>query len=332
MHSARYSPVVALVMFSLLPFALAADPPAPAQPKTLPSAGADLPPTEELDVRLMPMRKADVGVEVEGWFALLRAKVEALGEVELKLKQAEGESKTQLLESAKLLRADRDAVIERLNSAVAAFKARGGDAAEIETYVPLVSGAKVDVTDVQATTTIAAEYAERLVQWAKSPAGGLKWAGNIVLFVVVLIASRIVAAVASSAVRRVTRKVRTMSDLLRDFFANITGQAISLIGLVVGLSMLGVNIGPMVAAIGGVAFVVGFALQGTLSNFAAGLMILLYRPYDVSDVVTAAGSKGRVESMTLVSTTLIDGDGNRIVIPNNAIWGGTITNHGAAAG
>ncbi len=77
---------------------------------------------------------------------------------------------------------------------------------------------------------------------------------------------------------------------------------------------------------GAVGFIVGFALQGTLSNFAAGIMILLYRPYDLGDKVTVAGTTGVVKAMTLVSTVVHNADGHVITIPNSSIWGGTISN------
>ena len=89
--------------------------------------------------------------------------------------------------------------------------------------------------------------------------------------------------------------------------------------------MLEVNIGPFLAAIGATGFILGFALQGTLSNFAAGLMILLYRPYDIGDFVNVAGTNGTVSAMSLVSTTL-KSDNQVVTIPNGSIWGGIITN------
>ena len=86
------------------------------------------------------------------------------------------------------------------------------------------------------------------------------------------------------------------------------------------------NIGPFLAAIGVAGFVIGFALQDTLSNFAAGLMILLYRPYDMGDFISAGGVKGTVRSMSLVATTLATPDNQNVVVPNGSIWGGVITN------
>jgi small conductance mechanosensitive channel len=95
---------------------------------------------------------------------------------------------------------------------------------------------------------------------------------------------------------------------------------------VIALSMLEVNIGPFLAAIGAAGFIIGFALQGTLSNFAAGVMILLYRPYDVGDYVDIAGTAGTVDAMSLVSTTLKTPDNQIVVVPNGQIWGNVITN------
>jgi len=94
----------------------------------------------------------------------------------------------------------------------------------------------------------------------------------------------------------------------------------------VALSMLEINIGPLLAAIGAAGFIVGFALQGTLSNFAAGIMILVYRPYDIGDLVDIGGTFGTVEAMTIVSTTLRKLDNQKVIVPNNKIWGDIVTN------
>ena len=87
-----------------------------------------------------------------------------------------------------------------------------------------------------------------------------------------------------------------------------------------------VNITPLLAAIGAAGFVIGFALQGTLSNFASGLLILAYRPFDVGDVIEAAGVSGVVDSVSLFSTHIRTFDNKLMIVPNNDIWGGTITN------
>ena len=97
-------------------------------------------------------------------------------------------------------------------------------------------------------------------------------------------------------------------------------------GFIAAISVLGINVGPLLAGIGATGFIIGFALKDTLSNFAAGIMILMYRPYDVGDLVEIGDTFGTVDAMTIVSTTLKTLDNQKVVVPNNMIWGDKITN------
>jgi small conductance mechanosensitive channel len=160
----------------------------------------------------------------------------------------------------------------------------------------------------------------------KSTEGGIRWARNILLFPLIIVISWILAKVVGKAVKKAVANIRSASELLKNFIVNISRKAVFLVGFVVALSMLEVNIGPLLAAIGAAGFILGFALQGTLSNFAAGIMILIYRPYDVGDMVDVAGTYGKVDAITIVSTTLRKPDNQKVVVPNNMIWGDVITN------
>jgi small conductance mechanosensitive channel len=82
----------------------------------------------------------------------------------------------------------------------------------------------------------------------------------------------------------------------------------------------------MLAGLGVAGFIVGFALQDTLGNFAAWGMILIYRPYDVDDLIEVAGATGLVKKMSLVSTTIATVDNQTLVVPNSKIWGDVIKN------
>jgi small conductance mechanosensitive channel len=113
---------------------------------------------------------------------------------------------------------------------------------------------------------------------------------------------------------------------MRDFVVKGTRRIILGVGLIVALSALGVNIGPLLALIGAAGFVVAFALQDTLSNFASGIMILVYRPFDVGDVVDVASVSGTVNSLNLVSVTIKTFDNKTIIVPNNEVWNNVITN------
>jgi len=117
-----------------------------------------------------------------------------------------------------------------------------------------------------------------------------------------------------------------MSHLLRRMIVSTVRNVFILIGLLLAISQLGVSLGPLLAGLGIVGFVIGFALQDTLSNFASGVMILLYRPFDVGDVVEAGGVQGRVNHMSLVNTTFLTLDNQRLIVPNNMIWASVITN------
>jgi len=107
---------------------------------------------------------------------------------------------------------------------------------------------------------------------------------------------------------------------------SIARNIIIVLGVLIALSQLGISLGPLLAGLGVIGFVVGFALQDSLSNFAAGMMILMYRPFDVGDLIEAGGVLGKVSNMSLVNTTILTVDNQTIVVPNNKIWGDVIRN------
>jgi small conductance mechanosensitive channel len=99
-----------------------------------------------------------------------------------------------------------------------------------------------------------------------------------------------------------------------------------IVGVIVGLAALEVNIGPLLAVIGAAGFVVAFALQNSLGNFASGILIMMFRPFDVGDAVEVAGIAGTIKAVNLLSTQMMTFDNKAVIIPNNEVWGGVITN------
>lgn len=97
-------------------------------------------------------------------------------------------------------------------------------------------------------------------------------------------------------------------------------------GVLIALSQIGISVGPVLAGLGVAGFVLGFALQDSLSNFASGVMILIYRPFDVSDIVEVGDVFGRVEGMSLVNTTVLTFDNQTLIVPNSKVWGDVIKN------
>ena len=117
-----------------------------------------------------------------------------------------------------------------------------------------------------------------------------------------------------------------LSQLLRRMIRLLVRNVIIFLGVLIALSQIGISLGPLLAGLGVVGFIVGFALQDTLSNFAAGMLILIYRPFDVDDYVEVSGVTGTVRHMSLVNTTITTLDNQVIVVPNNKIWGDVIKN------
>ena len=97
--------------------------------------------------------------------------------------------------------------------------------------------------------------------------------------------------------------------------------------VIAALGQLGVQTGSVIAIIGAAGLAIGFALQGTLSNFAAGVMLILLRPIKVGDFVEVAGASGSVSEVAIFATTLLTGDNKTIIIANSSVMGGNITNY-----
>jgi small conductance mechanosensitive channel len=126
--------------------------------------------------------------------------------------------------------------------------------------------------------------------------------------------------------RGISSSKLSFSKLLQDFFVSVASKAVLFLGVLIALSQLGIQLGPLLAGLGVAGFIIGFALQDTLSNFASGMMILIYRPFDVGDLIEAGGVTGKVSEMSLVSTTVLTVDNQKLVVPNNKIWGDVIRN------
>ena len=171
-----------------------------------------------------------------------------------------------------------------------------------------------------------------LTNWGQSTvdwitANGPSLILKVVLFFLILFVFRILSRVARKMVQKaISRSNLQVSVLLERTALSMTGSLVMLFGLLVALSQLGFQVAPLLAGLGVAGFIIGFALQDTLSNFASGMMILLYRPYDVGDLIETAGAMGKVENMTLVSTTILTVDHQTLVIPNSMIWGNVIKN------
>ena len=153
----------------------------------------------------------------------------------------------------------------------------------------------------------------------------LRWVFQGLLLAGLLLGFRILANFTRRATRRVVQKAE-LSQLMRDTIASWSSKLVMTIGILILLRQLGFQVGPMLAGVGIAGVVIGFALQDTLSNFAAGAMILAYQPFDVGDIIEAGGVMGTVRKMSLVSTTILTLDNQTLIVPNKKVWGDVIRN------
>jgi small conductance mechanosensitive channel len=182
-----------------------------------------------------------------------------------------------------------------------------------------------DVLDISVLSGIVSD-------WSASMANNVKSKGPQLLFQLMIVAlilfvfsklGRLAQALTKRGMK--SSKVR-VSKLFTDMIIATVKNLVVFLGILIALSQLGISLGPLLTGLGIAGFIVGFALQDTLSNFASGMMILLYRPFDVGDFVTAGGVTGKVGHMSLVNTTFKTIDNQVLIVPNNLIWQSVITN------
>ncbi len=311
-------------------------------------------PTDQLELLLDPMTVAELDQEADAWFQLLRQANFSLSEKELAVKKknliidksveasapaSSGKSATSNAEQATALkdeildeiaeiRETRTELIDRLNlvldeiSQKSGLSKEGGEPEHVQSYrhyIKSAGGLKVDVKDTQSTW-------KNLLSWTLSKEGGQRWGKHILVFLSTIAGFWVLGIVLSALVKKALNLSSHLSLMLKKFIVTSIRRIMIAVGMLIGLTALEVNIGPLVAVIGATGFVVAFALQDTLGNFASGLMILLYRPFDVGDMVDVAGVVGKVRSMTLVTTTITTPDNKLMIVPNSSIWGNVITN------
>ena len=182
-----------------------------------------------------------------------------------------------------------------------------------------------NIFDPDVARTLVRKWSAGGVYWLKT--SGPKILVRTLLVGVIVLASSLLARVIGALVGRGVRSSRLpTSMLLHRLVAETAAKLVWVIGFLAVLAVVGIHVGPMLAGLGIAGFIAGFALQDTLSNFAADLMIMIYRPFDVGDVVTVAGVTGTVGGLTVVSTLITTPDNQRIVVPNSKVWGNTIHN------
>ncbi|MCW2477916.1 small-conductance mechanosensitive channel MscS [Candidatus Symbiopectobacterium sp. NZEC135] len=170
------------------------------------------------------------------------------------------------------------------------------------------------------------ESLSRMGQWVvNNEALLIQYAVNVVAAIIILLIGLLVARVVSNGISRVM-VARGIDTTVADFLAALVRYGIIAFTLIAVLSRIGVQTASVIAVLGAAGLAVGLALQGSLSNFAAGVLLVMFRPFRTGEFVDLGGVSGTVTQVQIFSTTMRTPDGKIIVVPNGKIIAGNIIN------
>jgi len=289
-------------------------------------------PVAHLRVLLRPMTQAEIGEEGKAWFELIQTKISQVSQTELELialgemeKENKATEKKEEELQARLfdLRVEEGNLLKHIKIVVEAAKAKGADIEAAELYISAIS----DLSNTPDASSKVAAIIAAIQNWVTSAEGGMLFIKSGLKAFIILFIFWTLSKYAGRVVKKAIGQRKEISSLLSNFAQRSAGGLTMIIGVLMSIAAMGIEVGPIMAAMGGGAFIIGFAMQETLGNFASGLMIMIYRPFDVNDYVALASVEGKVMEMSLVSTTLLTIDNKVLILPNQTAWGGTITNY-----
>jgi small conductance mechanosensitive channel len=156
----------------------------------------------------------------------------------------------------------------------------------------------------------------------------IPWGINIVMAVLIYIVGKIVVSILLNVFGKVMARSK-YDEMLIDFVKAILSAVLMLFVIVASLDQLGVDTTSLVAILGAAGLAIGLSLQGSLQNFAAGVMLLVFRPFKAGDFVEAGGAMGVIKSISIFTTVMTTADNKEVIVPNGQIYSGNITNYSA---
>jgi len=168
---------------------------------------------------------------------------------------------------------------------------------------------------------------ETLVNWFNNNQELLlSYAVKFAIALVIIIVGKFIARLVSKAIGKLMAH-RNVDPAVIAFISSIVYGIAFFVAIIAAISHLGVNTSSLVAIVGAAGLAIGLALQGSLSNFASGVLIILFKPFKSGDFVEVSGVAGVVEEILIFATKLRTGDNKTVIIPNGSITSGTITNY-----
>jgi len=153
----------------------------------------------------------------------------------------------------------------------------------------------------------------------------IPWGINIATAIAIYIVGRLVSKLIVKSLLKVMERANIDASL-RGFIGNMVSAVLLVVIVIAALEQLGVDTTSVLAVFAAAGLAVGLALKDSLSNFAAGVMLILFKPFKVGDVIDTGGKIGKVEAIQIFNTVLRTGDNQEVIIPNSQVFGGSITN------
>ncbi len=164
--------------------------------------------------------------------------------------------------------------------------------------------------------------------YAKIQTVGVSFGIKIIAAIAIFYIGRLIAKVVTNGVRKMM-VAQEVDKILESFVSNLVYSLLMLFVIIAAINQLGVQTTSLIAIMGAAGLAIGLALQGSLANFASGVLIVMFRPYKVGDFVEAAGISGSVVQVQILTTVLKTGDNKQIIVPNGQIMSSIITNFSA---
>ena len=292
---------------------------------------------EEIKILLVPLTAHQLETAADTWRGYLQAKLADVARLNMEVRKTDDSATTGSTEQPPVSKAsaraklpaiidERRALARKYRQVLAAWKEKGADAEKFKEHQAyLRATAKGTFLTTDPLTLI-----RQFGRWMVAADGGARALLQLGGFVIAVWALFLLARFSRRMADRPLSRIPSMSKILRSFLLTVVYWLTFVIGVMVVLAFLGVNITPLFAVFGGVSFILGFALQQTIGNFASGLMMTVLKPFDTGDYVQVAGTSGVVDEMSIVSTRIRTADNQIVTIPNSIIWGDVITNVSAS--
>ncbi len=281
---------------------------------------------EELAILTVPMTADELGDLSAQWQENIKAALQNIAALNLELVNANEVRSAVLREELAVAVEQQSRFQNSYDTVVEAWRRKGAAAEEIAVHDKYLSALRLEAV----RTTDPRTLLELVKRWATSADGGIGFFFKALGFLVALFLMYIIAKLLRRTTTKGLQRVPNMSRLLQRFIVNSVYWATFALGTLIVLGLFGVNVTPLFAVFGGLSFILGFAMQDTLSNLASGLMIMILKPFDTGDYIEVGGASGFVDEMSVVSTQIRTFDNQIIVVPNSKIWGDVITNVSAS--